>query len=99
MPRSLQYALAATALTGLSLYLWHVAYDSSDWGVLALIPPAVVIFIGVWPLNLDPWKARLRLALRDDSPLTTFLTGRLCCANPLKAGVTLSLDRAMLQAA
>lgn len=76
MPRSLHYALAATALTGLSLYVWRVAYDYSDWAVLALIPMAVVIFIGVWPLNLHPWKARLRLALRDGSPLTIFLTGR-----------------------
>ena len=77
MPRSLQYAFAATALTGLSLYLWRMVYGSSDWAVLALIPLAVVIFIGVWPQNLEPWKARLQLALRHDSPLSTLLTGRL----------------------
>jgi hypothetical protein len=77
MPRSLQYAFAATALTGLSLYLWRIAYSSSDWAVLALIPLAVVIFIGVWPLNFEPWKAHLQLALRHDSPLTTLLTGRI----------------------
>jgi len=76
MPRSLQYAFAATALTGFSLYLWRIAYGSSDWAVIALTPLAVVIFIGVWPLNLEPWKAHLKLALRHDSPLSTLLTGR-----------------------
>lgn len=76
MHRSLQYAFAATALTGLSLYLWRIAYSSSDWAVIALIPLAIVIFIGVWPLNFEPWNVRLQLALRHDSPLTTLLTGR-----------------------
>ncbi len=77
MHRSLQNAFAATALTGLSLYVWRIAYISSDWAGLALIPLALVISAGFWPLTLDPWRARLNLALREDSSLRKFLTGRI----------------------
>ncbi len=87
MHRSLQNAFAATALTGLSLYLWRIAYISSDWAVLALIPLALVIGAGFWPLALDPWRAQLNLALREDSSLRKFLTGRIR-AMFLSAGFT-----------
>jgi len=77
MRRSLQNALASTALTMLSLYLWRIAYISTDWAVLALIPLAFAIVAGLWPLVLKPWRARLHIALRPESSLGGFLTGRL----------------------
>jgi len=80
MQRTLKNAFAATVLTGFSLYIWHITYNFGDWAALALIPLALVIGVGIWPLMLDPWKARLHLALRRDSPLGKILTGRIRAA-------------------
>jgi hypothetical protein len=38
---------------------------------------AVVIYAGAWPLLLDPWKARFRVAVREDSALSRILTGKI----------------------
>lgn len=73
-------AFVATGLIGLSLYLWRVAYaldDFGDWAILALTPLAVLLYFGFRPLVLDPWKARLRIALREESPLSHILTGKI----------------------
>jgi hypothetical protein len=70
-------ALSALALAVASLFLWRVAFFSSDWAVLALIPLAFVMIVGFWPLMLDPWRARLNLYLRAGSPLRKILTGRI----------------------
>lgn len=80
MLRSLLPALAATAFAGLSLCIWRLAYEYSDLAILGLVPLALVVLVGTWPVYLDPWKARLRLALREDSPLTAWLTGRIRAA-------------------
>jgi len=70
-------AASATALIGVSFYLWRIAYNSSDWAVLALLPLALVVFVGFWPLMLAPWKARLKVILRETSPLSQILTGKI----------------------
>ncbi|MCE8531685.1 hypothetical protein KBY25_17195 [Ruegeria pomeroyi] len=77
MLTALNNALAATAFAAVSLYLWRTAYFSTDWATLALIPLGAVVFIGTWSLTLIPWKARLRLELREESPLERLLTGKL----------------------
>ncbi|MCB6179026.1 hypothetical protein LHP98_12915 [Rhodobacter sp. Har01] len=74
--RSLFTAFAATLLSTLSLLLWRIGYASSDWAALALIPIAIVIGVGLWRLTLDPWKAHLQIALRENSPLGRILTGK-----------------------
>lgn len=77
MARSLLNALAATMFAGLSLALWRLSYNSTDWAALSLIPLAFVIAAGSWPLALDPWRARLHVALRPNSPLSPWLKGWL----------------------
>ena len=78
--RSFQNALAATLLVFLSLFLWRIGYRDSDLAVLALIPMSAVICMGAWPLMLEPWRAKLRVALREDSTMGRILTGRLRAA-------------------
>lgn len=77
MQQALKNSLAATALMGLSLYLWRIAYIFSDWAVLALAPLALAIAVGLWPLTLDPWRAKLHLCLREESPLRKIMTGNI----------------------
>lgn len=77
MRRSITNAFAATALAGLSLYLWRLSYIYSDWAILALAPLAVGIWIGFWPLTLSPWRAWLHVALRRESPLGRILQGNV----------------------
>ncbi|MDU8912489.1 hypothetical protein [Aestuariicoccus sp. MJ-SS9] len=69
-------AVGSTAFLGLSLYLWRVGYHFSDWAILALLPMAVLLFFGSWPLIIDPWKERLHLALLPQSPLSRLLSGK-----------------------
>jgi|AntAceMinimDraft_12_1070368.scaffolds.fasta_scaffold04247_4 hypothetical protein len=77
MIRALQTAFAAAALTGFSLYIWREGYIYTDLAILALVPLALVIWAGCWPLALQPCRARLRIVLRNESPLGRVLTGRL----------------------
>ena len=77
MLSALRTAAAATILSGLSLFVWREGYQYSDWAALALVPTALVILIGVWSLTLQPWRAKLHIALREDSPLGKLLTGKL----------------------
>lgn len=74
---SLKDAGIATAFFAVSLSLWRLGYQFSDWAALALLPMAVVLAIGFWPLVIHPWQARLRLSLRPQSSLARYLTGRL----------------------
>jgi len=69
-----------TALIGFSLYLWRLVYPPSDWAILTLVPLAIALFLGFWRLVLYPWKAKLRLALREESPLSKFITGGIRAA-------------------
>lgn len=71
---------AATAFTGLSLCIWRLAYEYSDFAILGLVPLAMVVLVGTWPVTMAPWRARLRLALREDSPLAALLTGHIRAA-------------------
>lgn len=76
----LQNSFVATGLIGLCLYLWRLAYALSDWAVLALTPLALLLFFGFWRLMLYPWKAKLLIALREESPLAQFMTGKIRAA-------------------
>lgn len=75
--QDLTASFAATMLVGISLFLWREAVALGDWSILSLIPLAIFIFLGSSALTLPPWKARLGLAVRDDSTLRRILTGRL----------------------
>ncbi|MDG1372592.1 MAG: hypothetical protein P8Q48_20570 [Paracoccaceae bacterium] len=77
MYRPLQIAVLATLLATFSFYLWRISFTYSDWAILALIPLTVIIVTSIWPLTLDPWKARLDIALRNESTWKKWLTGRL----------------------
>ena len=77
MYRPLQIAIPATMLATFSLYLWRISFTYSDWAILALIPLTAIIVTSTWPLMLDPWKARLDVALRGDSTWKKWLNGRL----------------------
>lgn len=77
MTRSFQIASLATILAMLSLYLWSAAFKHSDWAVLALIPLATVILVGSWQLALEHWTAQLRIALRPNSSVSKWFTGKI----------------------
>lgn len=77
MLRSIHTAFAAASMCLLSLYIWRESYRYTDWAVLALLPLALGIWAGSWPLVLRPWRARIDVIVRDDSPLRKILTGRL----------------------
>lgn len=80
MLRSVLPAFVASAFVGLSLSIWRLAYEYSDFAIFGLVPLTIVLLVGAWPLNIAPWRARLGLALRQDSPLTNWLTGRIRAA-------------------
>lgn len=73
-------ALVAATFTALSLRLWEVSYEHTDWAALALSPLALVLAVGSWPLARDPWRATLHAALREDSMLGRIMTGWLRAA-------------------
>ena len=77
MSRPFQIAALATLLVTISLYLWRISFTYSDWAILALTPMAVIIATSFWSLTLDPWKARLDIALREESSWKKWLTGRI----------------------
>ena len=77
MYRHLQIAVLATLLATFSFYLWRISFTYSDWAILALVPLTVIIVTSIWPLTLDPWKARLDIALRNESTWKKWLTGGL----------------------
>lgn len=89
MVRAVSNAFVAAVFTALSLFLWRIAYASTDWAVLALGPLALAIWIGGWPLFLDTWRARFFLALRQDSVIGRILTGRIRAAF-LNTGFTMA---------
>lgn len=80
MPRSILHALAATLLVAVSMSLWRLAYVWTDWAILALVPMTAAIAAGIWPLALEPWRAKLHVMLRPDSRLGRWLTGGLRAA-------------------
>lgn len=77
MYRPLQIAVLATLLATFSFYLWRILFTYGDWAILALIPLTVIIVTSIWPLTLDPWKARLDIALHNESTWKKWLTGGL----------------------
>jgi len=77
MKRPFLIATLATFFTAFFICLWSFTFPIGDWAVIALIPLTMIIATGIWPLTLDPWKARMDIALRDESPWKKWLTGRL----------------------
>ena len=66
---SIRDSILATMMIGLSLYVWRLGYAVSDWAILALTPLSVFLYLGFWRLVLNPWQAKLLIALRESSPL------------------------------
>ena len=64
-------------LVGLSFILWRLASAFGPWAISALFPLAICTGVGSWLLARAPWRARVRLALRPESALSPFITGRL----------------------
>jgi len=89
MTRSVSNALVSTFFTAVSLYLWRIAYASTDLAALALCPLALSVWLGGLPLFLDTWRVRFFIALRQDSVLGKILTGRIRAAF-LNTGFTLA---------
>lgn len=69
--------LLAAAFVAFSLRSWQLAFERTDWAVIALAPLAFVLAKGAWPLARDPWRAMLHAALREDGKLARFITGGL----------------------
>lgn len=85
MYRVIKNSIAATAGTGFSLAAWSLCYTYSDWAIFLLLPFAAFVALGTWSLTLHPWRARLNIALRADSPLGRTLTGKIRAAGAAAA--------------
>ena len=68
--------MAAFAICLVSLGLWRQAVTVSDGAVLALLPLAVVVFLGVFRPLLAARQASLRVVLRPGGRLAGIVTGR-----------------------
>jgi hypothetical protein len=77
MPSNLRNTGVAAVVLLLSLYVWRAAYPLSDWALLALGPLAVLLFLGHLGPGLELHQARMRAAIRPESPLLGILTGRI----------------------
>jgi hypothetical protein len=75
--RPVQIAALATLLMTVSLCLWRLLFIYTDWAILALGPLAIFVFTSMWSLILEPWMARLKLELREDSTWRNWLTGHI----------------------
>ena len=70
-------ACIATLALLVPLCLWRMYYPASDWAALALILLAAILLSVHWSLSASIYQARLHVALRADSSLSGFLTGRI----------------------
>lgn len=70
-------AVSTTAFILLSLLLWRGAYALGDFGVLALVPLAAVLFLSHRDLLIGIYRARKRVLWRDEAWLSRWLTGRI----------------------
>jgi len=70
-------ALASGGLSLVMLFVWQLVVPFSDWGILFVLPFALVLFLGSLQANAAVYRARVRIALRSDSPYARFLTGQL----------------------
>lgn len=73
--RTLASAVIGLSATALLLLVWNLGFQRTDWAVLALLPIAVFIFYGAWPLIAEPYAAQLGVALRRDSSIGKYLKG------------------------
>lgn len=77
MIRHFQIAAISTIFVVVSLYLWRIAFASSDLAVFALLPLVLTIGTGFWWLTLRPWRVQLDCIIRSESTWKVFLSGRI----------------------
>ena len=77
MLRSVKIASTATFFIGISLHLWRIAFTATDLAILVLFPMGLAIWLGFWSLTLQPWKAHLDIALRQDSTWKKIFSGTI----------------------
>ncbi len=77
MAKAILSTMVAIAIFGLPLVTWRFAYAFTDWAVLPLLALCALIFAANRALILEPWQAKLRVALRDESWLARVLTGKI----------------------
>jgi len=70
-------AFGVSLTLGLSLYLWRVLYPATDWGVLTLVPLALLLFTGSFWASDAVFRASIKVAVRVESPLAWIVTGRV----------------------
>ena len=70
-------ALGAALLINMSLFIWRGLYPDTDWAVLALIPLMVLLFAGSLWSSAAIYRASMKIAVREGSPLAWLMTGRL----------------------
>lgn len=76
MNKALRYIVPSFFII-ISILVFRLAFDFSDWSALLLCPLVIVVYMGNYSLVLAPWKAKFHLVVRDESWLSKWLTGRL----------------------
>lgn len=59
------------------LYIWRTVYPVSDLAAIFLVALAILLFAAVYAPTASKYRARLSIEVRDTSPLSKLLTGRL----------------------
>lgn len=77
MVRKITNAVGAMLIIALSLFLWARLYTVTDWSVLALVPLAALLFAGLFWSSAAVSLASIKVAVKQGSPLTWLVTGRL----------------------
>ena len=91
MTRMALWLVRALLVMAVPLALWRLAYPLTDWAALALIPLGAAIWLGFYRPLLGRRRAELAVAIRPESRLGFWLTGRLGAALGATAGVVIGL--------
>ena len=68
---------SSTFLLVFPLFLWRSSYDSTDWAILLLLPPAWMLFSGIRRPLVATLQARSLLESRTGFPASAFSTGKV----------------------
>ena len=73
---SLAVVAASVLLLAIPLYLWRLTYPLADWAALFLAPLTVMLLLGFGKPRAAMLHARYLAAVRSDSKLAAYATGR-----------------------
>ena len=74
---SVKSSLLSMLVMTLSLATWSLAIDITDFAPIFLIPLGVILYLSVYRLQLDTWKAHYELIVKKNSMIYNLLNGKV----------------------